>query len=195
MIKRQTRIVDPSNVREILNYDPVTGIFTWKARQPDCFKNPSWAKRWNTRYVGKRAGSIWTDKKSGYQNREIHLFGKKYREHYLAWIYMTGKIPAKEIDHKNRDSLDNRWRNLKESTHVSNCNNRPQRIDNTTGVTGVKRSKNKKRWEASCTHEGKSYYLGSYPEIDEAAMAVLEFRASNEIPLTHGIGLANRYIA
>lgn len=73
--------ITAEELRQILHYDPETGIFTWAKPRPKI-------------RVGNQAGYI--DKK-GYRYTEID--GKGYFIHRLAWLYMTGTWPGGQIDH------------------------------------------------------------------------------------------------
>ena len=88
-------------------------------------------------------------------------------------IYMHRFIldapPDKVVDHVNGDTLDNRKENLRLATRAENLRNRPKERSNTSGYKGVWR--NKKRWAASITYEGKQYHLGTYDTPEEAAQA------------------------
>ncbi|EKF16891.1 HNH endonuclease, partial [Nitratireductor pacificus pht-3B] len=44
-------------LRELLVYDPETGILTWKVRPRRHFKTDGAWKGWNARYAGKLAGT------------------------------------------------------------------------------------------------------------------------------------------
>lgn len=83
---------------EKLNYNPLTGIFTW--RDPGkklCY------------LIGKVAGSIDRD---GY--RIIDVNKVKVRASRLAYYYFYEKTPEKTIDHINRKRDDNRISNLRD---------------------------------------------------------------------------------
>lgn len=61
----------PPDIQELtssLDYDPLTGRFTWKKqRASNCM-------------IGKEAGYI-----TGYGYRQIHFNGKAYKAHRLSW--------------------------------------------------------------------------------------------------------------
>jgi hypothetical protein len=99
-----------ARLRELLHYDPETGIFTWVHGTR---KSPA----------GSRAGYVMKGKNLGY--RAINLEGCCYYEHRLAWLYMTGAWPQHQIDHDNHARTDNRWSNLFDRTPKENVANRP----------------------------------------------------------------------
>lgn len=75
---------------------------------------------------------------------------------------IIGDIPkGKEIDHINRDKLDNRKSNLRIVNHKENCNNRLK--TEKTGITKLKRLKSK---PYQLRINGK--HIGYYSTFDEA---------------------------
>ena len=143
-------------LREILHYDPDTGIFTIAVRLTNRTK------------VGGIAGCI--DKSIGY--RVVWIDGKSYRAHRLAWLYVYGKFPKKHIDHINGKKDDNRICNLREVTPFENAQNkvRPQQ-NNSSGYLGV--SKNRKGWRARVTLHGEEFHIGTFQTKQEAHDAYL----------------------
>ena len=94
-------------------------------------------------------------------------------------IYMQDLIlPSnKTIDHINRDTLDNRKCNLRESTKSQNMMNSKVSKRNTSGVKGVSWIKERKRWVASLKFEGKNYHIGYFIKIEEAIQARIDYEA------------------
>src|ERR1700749_3983259 len=92
-------------LKELLHYDPETGVWTNLVRRGNCS-------------AGSRAGTV---KDNGY--RQIRILGKIYLEQRLAFLYMLGRWPEPEAEHKDRQRTNNRWLNLREATHSQNqCN-------------------------------------------------------------------------
>ena len=142
------------SVKDLLRYDPHTGIFTWAKR------------RIGTRF-GVEAGCF----KDGY--RVIRINGKLVRAHRLAFLYMTGSWPKHHIDHINGDRSDNRWINLREvDFQTNNENQRKAKSNSKSGILGVMRHQG--RWMAQIQVDGKSKYIGMYGTPEEAHEAYLK---------------------
>ena len=96
--------------------------------------------------------------------------GRAYEAHRLAFLYMRGKLP-KYVDHKDRNSLNNRWNNLRECTQAQNNCNRAPRHNSVSGCTGVRPSYHFGQWDAYIVVNGKSIKLGTYQILGEAIKA------------------------
>ena len=143
-------------LRELIDYNPDTGSMAWKVSTS------------NRIPVGSEAGSL---QSAGY--RYVTIDGQKYLAHRLAWFYVHGAWP-KEIDHINRDRLDNRMSNLRMATRSQNSMNKGRRSDNKSGVTGVTWHKGSQKWRAVCHMNGKQIQVGMFDSIEEAAKAYAE---------------------
>lgn len=69
--------------------------------------------------------------------RRVRVGGTKILCHRIIFFLMNGKFPDNFVDHINGDSLDNRWENLRECTHMDNMRNCRLRSNNNTGIFGV----------------------------------------------------------
>lgn len=67
-----------------------------------------------------------------------------------------------EVDHKNRNGLDNRISNLQVVTHAKNMLNKGLRLDNATGYAGVSWDGIKNKWHAQIFAQGKQKHLGFF---------------------------------
>lgn len=103
-----------SYAREVLDYNPLTGLFKWKSRQ--IYRGRFTHIRNNFPTVGALS------KKDGYIR--IQFGGRPELAHRIAWLWMTGEWPKQDIDHINRKRADNRWHNLRELSRSKNCRNR-----------------------------------------------------------------------
>jgi len=141
-----------AELKEILNYDLDTEVWTWKVDRSIKVK------------AGDRAGTI--DPTTGY--RKIGINGKKYQSSRLAYFYMTGKWPEHTMDHKNRIRDDDRWCNLKPATKTEQQRNRGMQKNNNSGHTGVSWHKPTKKWMAQIKVDKKRIHLGLFDNLEEA---------------------------
>jgi hypothetical protein len=130
-------------LKQLLRYDPSTGVWWWRVSRPGVA-------------AGKEAGHL-NDK--GYW--VIGIDGKSYYASRLAFLYTTGKWPRHQIDHRNLNGSDDRWKNLREATQSQNsCNTRRRSNRDTCEYKGVALTSNRRRYQASIKVNGKSIYLG-----------------------------------
>jgi len=126
--------ISHSELKRLLHYDPETGRWTWLA---------STSVKAN-HIIGKRAGGI--SKQKWGPRVYIVIAGRRYRSSILAWFYMIGEWPTQIIDHKNRNTIDDSWDNLRAATPEQNNANCKIRSHNRVGLKGVQ--KHRKRWRA-----------------------------------------------
>jgi hypothetical protein len=139
-------------VEQRLFYSPDTGHFTWKSS-------------------GKRAG---TTNQKGY--RYIQIDGKLYRENRLAFLVMTGAIPEL-VDHKNGNTEDNRWDNLREASLSQNQYNSRVPKNNTSGVKGVSWRKDRNKYQVRVSvAKGKYKTFGCFDSLELAELVANEAR-------------------
>ena len=81
--------------------------------------------------------------------------------------YLLGE-PAEDVDHRNRDGLDNRRENLRKATSAQNGWNSSKRVGS-SAFKGVFWSVGK--WEARIREHPKSIYLGRFDTEEDAARA------------------------
>ncbi len=100
-----------------------------------------------------------------------------YQVHRIIYCWVTGEDPAEfEVEHKNRNRVDNRFSNLRLATHSQNNCNTPLRKDNTSGHKGVSWSKSCRRWHAYITINQRRKTLGFFTSLEDAANAVRNLR-------------------
>lgn len=95
-----------------------------------------------------------------------------YKQRYMQHVIMElagCELNGLEVDHKDRDSLNNRLRNLRLATRKQNSYNQGIQKNNTTGFKGVSRFRDKYR--ASIRSDGKYLYLGLFDIALKAAKA------------------------
>ena len=130
----------------LLDYDPDTGVLTWRKRTPDVFtagrRSAEWScNNWNAKWAGKEAFTCVSN--IGYR---VGLIDKTpYVAARVIWKLVYGYDPT-EIDHINRVKTDNRLSNLRDVDRTTNCSNRGLLRNNTSGVSGVYFEKGSGLW-------------------------------------------------
>ena len=148
--------IDCNSLREILEYQPDTGLFFWKKPIRGIKK-------------GSKAGHL---SKDGYI--DIRIKKRSYPAHRLAWVIMTGNWPDNFVDHINRIKSDNRFVNLREATKSENAQNTNLQSNNTSGYKGVVWHKPNKNWVAQINIRKKHIHLGSFENLQDAINARIE---------------------
>lgn len=140
-----------ARVKELLHYDPETGAWTQKTRRKGSGLIP-----------GEPAGCI---APSGYLM--IGIDYRRYRAHRLAWLWMTGEMPA-NVDHINGNRADNRWGNLRVADQSQNTANSKRSKANTSGFKGVSRHWPSGKWQAGIVKNRRRQYLGLFETPKQA---------------------------
>lgn len=93
----------------------------------------------------------------------------------LATLWMARQIlgePSGLVDHKNRNTLDNRRINLREATHLQNILNRgKQKPACHSQYRGVSRRLGTDEWRATARLGSKRHHLGYFADEETAAAA------------------------
>lgn len=134
-------------LKEAVNYDPKTGIFTSN------YKNDVNVK--------------------GYYDEKGFLFiivnCRKYAAERLAWFLVTGTWSKRKIQHKNGNITDNRFTNLEEMRAPEREIPKPQQPQ------GVHYSASERKWVAVVRRNGKQHYLGRFTSERIANKIVAKF--------------------
>lgn len=162
-------------LRRLIDYDPSTGIATWKPRERNEFNQRRAHLNWQQKKAGKRVGKE-KEYTGGYRAVRACVLGRVHFLHRLIWVYMTGDKPPRHIDHINRDATDNRWENLRDGSKV-NRYNLSLYANNKSGVCGVHWDGQHNRWKAAVTHAKVVHRLGLFKELGDAKRAVAQFRS------------------
>ena len=140
-------------IREVMDYNPNTGIFIRKVKT---------GPRHN---VGDRADN---NVDNGYLR--IGLDGHKLLAHRVAWLYVYGTWPKGFIDHINGKRSDNRIANLRAADHRINAENRlGPNSESKSGYLGVYKFRD--HWRSRIVARGKIYNLGQFATPQEAYAA------------------------
>lgn len=149
-------LLTADRLRELLHYDPETGVFTRMLRTSSNAASraeKAAVGRWMNRPVG------WVEN-SGYIR--IELDGFRYVAHRLAWLYVTGTWPESHVDHINCIRNDNRFVNLRDVLSSQNAQNVLTHKDNACGLKGVSKADAAGRWIARICKEGNRKYIGIF---------------------------------
>ena len=117
-------------LRSLLDYDKASGVFTWKVARGRVA-------------AGAKAGTPFPGK-NGHRRVRIFVDNRPHLAHRLAWLWMKGedrdtmRIVPEQIDHRDTDGANNRWRNLRAATQAQNQRNTCARSHNHSGHKWVR---------------------------------------------------------
>ena len=137
-------------LRQLLIYEPATGIFYWAIERPGIKK-------------GSRAGTV---NPQGYEQvgiDRIHVLS-----HRLAWFYMYGEWPEPFIDHINGVRNDNRLSNLRVASRAENSRNYRKQRKSKNRYKGVSYCSFYGKYVANIQANGKRKFLGYFADEEEA---------------------------
>lgn len=143
-------------VKKLFDYkeDETSSYLIWKISNSNRIK------------IGKIAGPF--HKSSGYYRVEID--SKKYYLHRIIFLWHHGFLP-KYVDHIDKNKLNNKISNLRETTSQNNNRNRSQYKNTSSGIKGISWHKSKFKWEAQIRIDNKLYHLGRYDKFEDAVLA------------------------
>jgi hypothetical protein len=147
-------------VRQELDYNKETGEIKWRYSGQ-----------------GRNIDRVGRSDERGYVRLTLNY--KVYLLHRIIWLYVTGDDPGDfTIDHRNGNTRDNRWENLRLATDDENQRNRRLPRNNTSGVKGV--VKDRGMWSARITTkvngETKLRNFGRFKTIEEATEVIKRAR-------------------
>ena len=152
---RASRIPTQARVRELFDFNKMTGEFCRKIRTA------------NSVSVGDRADR---NGPSGYLVCAVD--GVAVMAHRLAWLHVYGEWPSAvgyDIDHVDGNKKNNAIGNLRVATRSQNNINSATHKSNTSGVRGVSWCKRTGRWQAHVHIGKKAVFLGRFYDLREAA--------------------------
>ena len=159
MERRNTHSIPSLNrIREAFDYDPDTGVLTWKIRTS------------NRSAIGQEAGCP-----DGQGYRILMLDKCLLRTHRVAFAHYHGRWPIGVIDHINGDRSDNRIVNLRDVSNAVNLQNnwRPQK-NSSTGLRGASLTKYPGVFCAEISVNKIKHRLGMFRSPEAAHAAYLE---------------------
>lgn len=141
-------------LKQILDYDPKSGVFIWKRSN-------------RVRKSGEIAGGRTP---SGYAR--VKIGQRHYLAHRLAWIWFYGQWPKYDIDHIDHNPGNNRISNLRDVPHSENMQNQVSAHSNgSTGLLGVSYRKDRDTYKAIISLNGRQKVLGHFKTAPEAHAA------------------------
>ena len=173
-----TNTPTPALLRELLSYNPDTGLLHWLKPVAQRIK------------VGAEAGCKGP---GGY--RVVRVLGANYLAHRVAWAIHYGEWPAENIDHFDGNPSDNTIGNLRLATPAeNNANRRKVRSDSThvlvypgvywygEGCTLPIACKGPSwPWMVRHHRDGKTVYR-TQPDLLSAVALKMRLQAGGEIP-------------
>lgn len=140
-------MITQKRLKSLFTYDPQTGLFR--------------------REINRQGGKG----KVGTVNHGYLIIGidqKTYLAHRLAWLYVYGYWTEHDLDHINRNKIDNRICNLRETSRACNMINTGHQKNNRSGVKGVHYYNQTKRWRAKIKIDKTDRHLGYFNCFVEA---------------------------
>jgi len=151
-------------LRQCFDYDPDTGILTWRHRPIEHFADERAYRIFDTRYTGTRAGDLLKrPRRLGFYIR-VSVDRRRYLAHRIIWKLVYGVDPSALIDHRDVDGTNNRISNLRDATYSQNSANMKARA----AFKGAKWDPRRQKWDAKICHNGMHFYLGSFSTGQEA---------------------------
>jgi len=144
-------------LKELLHYNPKTGVFIWKKSRGKI-------------QAGTIANSVRPD---GYIHIKLDYI--LYLAHRLAWFYVHGKWPNKNLDHRNRVKHHNWIKNLRNGAQQHNMQNIIKaQSNNVIGVRNVYFDKRRGTYVVSIRVHKKTKYIGAFATLKLAKAAAIK---------------------
>ena len=143
-------------LRELLHYDPETGVFTWRV----------------TASYRRIAGSVAGGQKTSKGYLRVGIDREVYMAHRLVWFHVHGRWPSSDVDHINGVRSDNRLSNLRDVSRSVNLQNR--RASSKPGrLLGTAWVESRQCWHANIKKNGQVKFLGAFQTEGDAHEAYL----------------------
>lgn len=174
-------VLTQERVRELFDLDLETGVLRWKVRTSNRIK------------IGDVAGCLKGD--SGYL--VVRIDDTLYKVHRVIYLLVHGYTPENDIDHIDRNRLNNIPTNLREVSQSCNSRNADTPNTNTSGVKGVYWHSYKSgggKWFASITANGGLRHLCFCSDFTEAVAHRLAAEQALDWPNCDSCSPAYQYI-
>lgn len=127
----------------------------------------------NGNHAGKVVGCIPKSKTNKYVTTKIK--GQHWCVHKLIYMYHHGFVPD-QLDHINRNKLDNRIENLRPASPEENASNRKLFSNNKSGAKGVFWDKPKNKWFVYLDVNKTRKNIGYFEDFELAELVAIEAR-------------------
>ena len=156
---KKTSKLTAERARELLDYDPETGVLRWKESKPH-----------SKRKAGDIAGGV-LHKDCGKSYGQIRIDRHMYKTHRVIWLIVYG-VWAEEIDHEDGNGLNNKLANLKCVSRIENQRNKRLSYKNKYGCPGIYEvAGRKKKFRVQINDGSRQLLIGAYYTIEEAIAA------------------------
>ena len=129
-----------------------------------------WKIQVSNKKIGDKAG-----RKQTLHYFQTRINGKYYYNHRIIFLYHHGYLP-KCIDHIDGNCLNNSIENLREASLYQNQQNRKIAKNNTSGIKGIYKIKNKEKWCVRLKVNGKQNFFGNYHDLEVAKFVIETMR-------------------
>ena len=163
-VLQERQMLTQDRLKELLNYDPLTGIFSWRVN--------GGRKRKDQIAGSKDVHGYW----------QIGLDNRLHKAHRLAWLYVYGWLPAEPLDHIDFNGCNNAIANLRLLEPHQHIEHRRRNKNNTSGFRGVHLCKSTGRWVAQIKTKYKWIWLGRFDTPEAAHQA---YKNAAKIHHTH----------
>lgn len=133
----EKKVLTQEVLQQLMNYNPHTGIFTWR-------------KPLNNHH--KKGDVVGNLNSIGYLR--VYVYGKNRLLHRLAFLYMEGQEPEDFTDHIDGNRSNNRFKNLRKCSNSQNQHNSKVSGKNTSGIKGLSYIATTGAWKASLSMKG-----------------------------------------
>lgn len=159
------------HVRQCLREED--GRIFWVSRPREHFKLTRAWRNFTNKWAGKEAGNLAGDKR--WPRWVVKIDGIPLYRYQIVWAFHKGEWPE-QLDHKDRNQLNDRIDNLRIATQTLNMGNVAGRKNTITGIKGVRLTKTKGRkvWSAQIQMNGKQKHIGCFSTPEEAHAAYVE---------------------
>lgn len=142
---RKIDMVTSDRLKELLEYNSITGKFYWKIKpRPQTKPRDIAGCLNNSGYIVIRVDKV------------------LYLAHRLAWIYHYQEMPEFEIDHIDGNPANNSILNLRKCTRAENCRNTKIKCNASSNYKGIYFDKRRLLWIAEIRTDKGKKYLGQF---------------------------------